>query len=265
MSENVKLRTTFNNVSSLYDSVRPNYPEQLFDDLIETVQLQKDAKLLEIGPGTGQATKPFVKRGFNITAVELGNNLADFVRKKFADNNNFKVITGAFENIDLKDKSFDLIYSATAFHWIKSEIKFSKPYEILKKGGHLAIIHTNHVSKEKEDKFFYACQPIYKKYKPGGKYNDKLKPILEKELKPKEYDNNFFEQVLFETYPVDISYSADEYIKLLNTYSPTLSMETEQRNKFLNEIKELINNKFDGNIEKNFAMSLTILRKKDSQ
>lgn len=133
MSENVKLRTTFNNVSSLYDSVRPNYPEQLFDDLIETVQLQKDAKLLEIGPGTGQATQPFVKRGFNITAVELGNDLADFVRKKFADNNNFKVITGAFENIDLKDKSFDLIYSATAFHWIKSEIKFSKPYKILKK------------------------------------------------------------------------------------------------------------------------------------
>jgi hypothetical protein len=42
-------------------------------------------------------------------------------------------------------------------------------------------------------------------------------------------------------------------------------METEQRSKFLNEIKELINNKFDGNIEKNFAMSLTILRKKDSQ
>lgn len=71
--------------------------------------------------------------------------------------------------------------------------------------------------------------------------------------------------MLFETYPVDISYSADEYIKLLNTYSPTLSMEEVQRSKFLNEIKELINNKFDGNIKKNFAMSLTILRKKDSQ
>lgn len=75
-------------------------------------------------------------------------------------------------------------------------------------------------------------------------------------------DNNFFEQVLFETYPVDISYSADEYIQLLNTYSPTISMETEERKKFLNEIKELINKKFDGIIEKNFAMSLTILRKR---
>ena len=265
MNKNIDLRTTFNKVTTLYDSVRPHYPEQLFDNLIKIVQLQKDAKLLEIGPGTGQATKPFIKRGFDITAVELGNDLADFVRDKFADNNNFKVIKGAFENIDLEAKSFDLIYSATAFHWIKPEIKFSKPYKILKKDGHLAIIHTNHVSKEKKDKFFYACQPIYKKYKPGGKYNDKLKPILEKELKPKEYDNNFFEQVLFETYSVDIIYSADEYIHLLNTYSPTISMEVEQRKKFLNEIKELINEEFGGSIEKHFAMSLTLLRKKDSQ
>jgi ubiquinone/menaquinone biosynthesis C-methylase UbiE len=54
MSKNIDLRTTFNKVTTLYDSVRPHYPEQLFDNLIKTVQLQKDAKLLEIGPGTGR-------------------------------------------------------------------------------------------------------------------------------------------------------------------------------------------------------------------
>ncbi len=263
MSKDKKLRTTFNKVAELYDLVRPHYPEQLFDTIVEIVQLQEDAKLLEIGPGTGQATEPLAKRGYDITAVELGSDLADFARDKLSKYKKLKIITGAFEEIKLESTSLDLIYSATAFHWIKPEIKFSKPYDLLKRGGHLAIIHTNHVSREKEDKFFYAIQPIYKKYKPGGKYDDEIRPILEEELKPDKYDKRFFELVFFKTYPLTIRYSASEFIQLLKTYSPTISMKAEERLKFLKEMEELINDEFDGSVEKHFAMSLSLLRKKD--
>ncbi len=263
MSQDNKLRTTFNKVAELYDLVRPHYPEQLFDSIVKVAQLHESAKLLEIGPGTGQATEPFVKRGYDITAVELGSDLADFTRDKLAEYKNLKIITGAFENINLESTSFDLIYSATAFHWIKPEVKFYKPYNLLKSGGHLAIIHTNNVSAEKEDEFFYALQPIYKKYRPGGEDLDGVHVKLADDLKPDEYDENYFERVFFRVYPFDVSYSAKKYVQLVNTYSATILMKPEERISFFKEIEELIDEKFGGSVQKYFAMTLTLLRKKD--
>jgi hypothetical protein len=58
MSGNQKraLRTTFEQVSELYDSSRPEYPALIFDDLVALAELAATAKILEIGCGTGQAT-----------------------------------------------------------------------------------------------------------------------------------------------------------------------------------------------------------------
>lgn len=262
MNKNVDLRATFNEEAELYDLVRPHYPEELFDSVVKTTQLQDDAKLLEIGPGTGQATEPFAKRGYEIIAVELGVSLANLARKKFKNYHNVKIITGAFEDIELPLSSFDLVYSATAINWVKPEFKFSKPYKLLKSNGYLAIIHTNHVSDEKNDDFFFAIQPIYKKYKPGGKYDDNLRFKHISELKADEIDENFFTPVLFQVFPLIIRYSANEYAQLLNTYSPQISMKPDQRANFIKEIKELINEKFGGSIQKHFAMTLTLAKKK---
>jgi len=262
MNKNVDLRATFNKEAKLYDLVRPHYPKELFDSIIKITQIQDDAKLLEIGPGTGQATESFAKRGYEIIAVELGSELADVARKKFEKFQNVKIITGAFEDIELSPSSFDLVYSATAINWVKPEVKFSKPHKLLKNGGHLAIIHTNHVSDEKNDEFFLATQPIYKKYKPGGKYNDSLRLSLPSELKADEIDENLFTSIFFRVFPLVVQYSAKEYAQLLNTYSPTISMEPEQRTRFLKEIEKLIEEKFGGSIQKHFAMTLTIAKKK---
>jgi len=176
--------------------------------------------LLEIGPGTGQATEPLAKRGYDITAVELGSDLAEVARKHLADYKNVKVITGAFEEVAFEQQTFDLIYAATAFHWIKPEVKFSKPHKILKDSGHLAIIGTNHVSDENGDEFFFASQPIYKRYKPGGKHDGNFRLKRVDELTADEVDENLFTPIFFHAFPHIVSYSAKEYAQLLNTYSP---------------------------------------------
>ncbi len=125
-----------------------------FDTLVQTTKLPSQAHLLEIGPGTGQATQPLAKRGYKITAIELGSELASVARETLKNYADVQVLTGAFEEIELPEQSFDLVYSATAFHWIKPEIQFTKPYKLLKSNGHLAIIHTNHVSDEKRRRLF---------------------------------------------------------------------------------------------------------------
>ena len=80
-----RLRATFEEVPELYDAARPLYPPQVFDDLVELTSLDAGSRVLEIGPGTGQATLPLAGRGFRVVGVELGERLAAFARRKLAD------------------------------------------------------------------------------------------------------------------------------------------------------------------------------------
>lgn len=260
MHNDINRRITFNNNAQTYREIRPKYPEALFDTLIQTAKLPGKAHLLEIGPGTGQATLPLAKRGYDITAIELGVSLANEARNTLKDYPNVRILTGAFEDVDLPYDSFDLIYSATAFHWIKPDVKFTKSHRILKSNGYLAVIHTNHVSNEEGDAYFFATAPIYKKYDPTDDETFRL-PRTEA-LKPSDVDVHLFTLVLFKTFPLIIRYTANEYVQLLSTFSPTLSMPIETREKFLADITKVINDQFGGSIDKHFAMSLTIARKK---
>jgi len=71
------LKHTFNEVAILYNEARPRYPDELFSTLIDITKLDTNATILEISSGTGQATKPLAQKGFQITAVELGQSLAE--------------------------------------------------------------------------------------------------------------------------------------------------------------------------------------------
>ncbi|MEI6462834.1 MAG: class I SAM-dependent methyltransferase [bacterium] len=261
MPRNYSLKTTFNSEAELYESIRPTYPEELFEDIIKHTQVDLDSKLLEIGPGTGQATRSFAKRGYDITAVELGEDLANVARKVLSKFKKVRVITSPFEDVELTPNSFDLIYSATAFHWVKPEVKFTKTFNLLVKDGCLAIIDTRHVSDEVGDDFFIASQPIYEKYKPGGKYDKNFKLPIRSDLKADKVDETLFKLVSFNSFPINIKYSGKEYADLQNTYSPVIALPSEQREGFLREIQMLIDNKFGGSILKPLAMTLTIVKK----
>lgn len=257
--DELKNKSTFNKVAALYNKARPNYPVALFEKLIDIANLLPKAKLIEIGPGTGQATKPLADKGFEITAIELGKDLADVARHELKNYPNVTVMTGSFEDIDLPDYSFDLVYAATAFHWIKPEIRYAKSHKLLKPSGHLAIIHTNHVSDEQGDLFFKSSQPVYEKYYV---HDGKDKPTLPAppDAQPTELDKKLFKMADFSCFPMIIEYTAAEYVELLNTYSPTLALSEYDRRNFLADIEVLINKDFDGKITKHFVMSLAVAK-----
>ncbi|HYX84607.1 MAG TPA: methyltransferase domain-containing protein, partial [Gaiellales bacterium] len=66
------LRTTFDSAADIYDRARPEYPEALFDELMRLSGLAAGDRVLEVGCGTGIATRPLVDRGLRVTCVELG-------------------------------------------------------------------------------------------------------------------------------------------------------------------------------------------------
>jgi ubiquinone/menaquinone biosynthesis C-methylase UbiE len=132
-------RTHFDEIVVNYDKARPEYPAPLFADVIKYIASAKGIKALEIGAGTGKSTFPFLDAGYDVTAVEMGANMAEFLTERFKGYDNFNVINATFEDVLLEDNCYDLIYAASAFHWVDKEIGLPKVIRLLKSGGVLAL------------------------------------------------------------------------------------------------------------------------------
>ncbi len=82
--------------------------------------------MVEIGSGSGKATASILKTVCRLTAVEYGKNFSELLKNKFKKYKNFSVITGKFEDTVFEDKAFDLVFSASAFHWIPEILGIAK-------------------------------------------------------------------------------------------------------------------------------------------
>ena len=161
--ERDRLRTTFDEAASLYDEVRPGYPEDLFDDIVSLSGIPAGGRILEIGCGTGQATVPLARRGYRIQCIELGENMAAVARRNLERYPNAEVRTGAFEESFLQEGAFDLAVSATAFHWLDPAVAYPKAARALRDGGSLALFWNVHVHSDASEGFFEAAQRIYER------------------------------------------------------------------------------------------------------
>jgi len=92
-----RLGRGFDSAADLYQQARPEYPEPLYDTLVEVAGVRVGDRLLEVGCATGKATLPLARRGFGITCVEIGPNLAAVARSNLAAFPFVEVMSGAFE------------------------------------------------------------------------------------------------------------------------------------------------------------------------
>jgi SAM-dependent methyltransferase len=259
MKDYLTPRETFDSVASLYNEIRPTYPDELFSSLMKVTGLLPGDKVLEIGPGTGQATKPLAMLGFDVLGIELGTALTSIAVGELKAYPTVRIVQGDFENITLPQNSFDLVVAATSFHWINPDVRFAKPHALLKDNKYLAIIHTHHISDDRGDIFFKTSLPIFDRFNFVDVPVPSLPPA--DSIKPTTLDGTRFRPVHFQCFRSVFNYSADDFCKLLNTYSNHLAASSDQLEGFLAEIRTLINNEFNGRIEKHFLMSLTVAQK----
>ncbi len=162
------LEWTFNTEAEKYEKMRPGYVSELYEDIFNYVTIDKLSNVVEVGIGGGQATPPILRTGCKLTAVEYGANLAELCRQKFKEFSNFSATTAKFEDFEYENNSCDLIYSASAFHWIPEEIGYKKVFGMLKSGGAFARF-ANHPYKDKgREEIHKAMQKIYAVYMPNS-------------------------------------------------------------------------------------------------
>ncbi len=264
----------YKGIAGIYEEIRPSYPEQLIEDVISKANLKLNSRLLEIGAGTGKATVQFAKKGFNINAIEIGEDMAEILCDKCIDYPNVSIEVASFEEcISTNAQKYDMIYSAQAFHWIDKNVKYRKCHELLNDGGYLVLFwynpSNNKLAKtieiqEKIDSIVdkYVANYSTDRGKPERLEHDGV--YKEDERKTEIESSGLFELIEKINYTQETSNNAQQYLKVMKSVPAFASIVDGLENGVLesmdNEITELINN-YGGYIGTLFNFSLYITKK----
>lgn len=243
-------RMHFDDIVDNYDRLRPEYPKELFEDIVQYSGASKGKSAVEIGAGTGKATYPFLDAGYDVTAIEIGSNMATFLLKRFSGQKGFNIVVSSFENAVLQEGSFDLIYAATAFHWVDAEIGCPKAFRLLKDGGVIALFRYNAIAAI-GDELYEEIQSIYEEHYYSY-YTSGTRPIKKTKedfKKPSEIYHSFrfedlksygFKDISMKFYDGYKAFNSDEYIAWLDTMSDHRGLPANNKMALYSEIKEAI-------------------------
>ena len=256
------LRATFDSVAAAYADARPTYPAEVFDALVGATGIGPDSLLLEVGCGPGTATLPLAELGCRIVAVELGAALAAEARRRLAAYPRVSVVTASFETYPPGEGTFDLVFAATAWHWVDPDVRYRRAHEVLRPGGHLAFWSASHVVPRDGDPFFQEIQQVYDEIGEGvpddhvwlgpGDLPDETAAIEASGL---------FEVSLVRHVDWETTYEADGYLALLDTFSGHIAMEEVKRAHLYAEIRRRLALRPDGLLRRHWGAVLHVARR----
>ena len=122
---------SFGVVAEAYERFRPAYPVELFD-VVMAYAGRPVRTALEIGAGTGKATRLFAQRGIRVTATEPDGAMLAELRKHVPAS--VRTVPAAFEDVR-SGESYGLVYAAAALHWTNPEGRWPRMAALLEPGG----------------------------------------------------------------------------------------------------------------------------------
>ena len=258
------LRSTFDTVAELYDRARPRYPEALYEELVARTGITAGDRAVEVGPGTGIATRELAALGLRITAVELGADLAAVARRNLAAFPDVEVVEAAFEEWQPPaELSFDLVVAATSWLWVDPDVGYRRAHALLRRGGHLAFWSATHAVPEGGDLFFRDLQDVYDEIGcglPGDAFWPT--PAEVPDGAQMVVDSGLFEDVSVSRFDWETTYDAEGYIDLLGTFSGHIAMEPWQRERLYGEIGRRLAERPDGTVRRHWVAVLHVARRR---
>lgn len=259
--ESGRRRESFDLVAQYYNVYRSPYPQKVVETVIALSNLHNGSRVLEIGCGTGQLSLPLAQYGIALLAIELGPHLAALAKQNLKRFPNVQVEVSSFEEWSLPPQKFNAVVSASAFHWLDPEIRFSKCAEALHPGGFLTILHVHHV-RGGTPGFFADTQPYYMKWGLSDDLSfQPPAPDNVPTLYPELDQLPFFRSIERYRFEIPMSHSTASYIGWLHTDSLVNSLNDQERAGFLQDIERLIESKYNGQAVRNFVYEVIVAQR----
>jgi SAM-dependent methyltransferase len=235
-------RLVFGEVAALYDRARPSYPAALIDDLVAWAQ--PDARALEVGAGTGKATRLLSARGVSVLGIEPSFEMAVYARAATEPLGNVEIVESDFERWQPAGVAFPLVYAAQAWHWVDQESGYAHARAALAPGGHLVAFWNRPAWGDTELR--RALSEVYRRTVPdlppdGPMHPDNPgAPGADEAWARAIAATDGLTDPSERAYEWSIQYTAREYVGLLGTMSEMRLLSDADRQALLDAVGEMI-------------------------
>jgi SAM-dependent methyltransferase len=279
----------FDDVAEVYERVRPRYPAELFDDLAALTRLPPGARLLEVGCGTGQATRDLLARGWHVHAVEPGPAMVARARRNTAGLP-FTVDLARFDDWDPRGATFDLLFSATAYHWVDPERRWTLAAAVLRPGAGIALVTNRTVAGGQFDEVYRASADLHARFAPEIEFGLPVtaRSILDtvhagrhdlgalwqaaesqgstvrsaSSAERRHLAGALFTPPEIRSYEWTVTYDTEDAVGLLSTYSPYLRVPAERRVPLLAGIADIVRTDFGGTVSRRYLAVMAVAERR---
>ncbi|NER81979.1 MAG: class I SAM-dependent methyltransferase [Leptolyngbya sp. SIO1D8] len=249
-------------VAEAYNKARPLYPQDLIRQVVDIAQLSSKLKILEVGCGPATATKAFAHLGSQIIGLEPNPDFYQLARNNCKQHPNIEFQNISFEEWVLEADRFDAVLAATSFHWIPQDVGYPKAAKALRENGYLILLW----NKELQPCYDVnqSLSKIYQIHAPSlvDRYEDRetQEKILQG-LGQIVIDLSLFDDLVFGHIETKVTYTSDEYLTLLNTYSPYLKLENKSKKALFEGLRNEIESDFGGSLHLSYISAFHIAQK----
>jgi len=246
-----------------YDEIRPAYPQQIYDLLTASGALREGAATLEIGAGSGLASRRLLDLGANpLVVVEPDKRFSRQLRSFAEGSDAVQVINSAFEVAQLPDGRFDLVCAATSFHWIDPVTGLARIAGLLKPGGHVALWWNVFGDPNRSDVFHEATRDLLSPLSesPSGQ-PEGIPFALDLEARRRDFAaSGGFEEPQFAMHRWTLVLDARQVGALYGTFAPVNRLPPAERRNTLEALMDIAEREFGGSVERNMISAIYLAR-----
>jgi SAM-dependent methyltransferase len=250
-------RRLFGSDPAAYDSARPGHAERVYDVLVDRCGLRPGVAVLEIGPGTGQATRQLLRLGADpLVAIEPDASLAAYLRESLPDRIDTRVV--ALEDADLPPGTFDLAAAASSFHWVDEETGLAKILAALRPGGWWSMWWTLFGVPGEPDAFITATSPLLEDLHASPTHGAADRPphALDTDARLAALEAAGFRELEHEVVRWSATWDTSGIRTLYATFSPIARLDAERQDEILDDVARIAERDFGGRVERTLLTSL---------
>jgi SAM-dependent methyltransferase len=211
-------------------------------------RLGLEQAIIEVGAGTGKATRLFASAGREIVALEPSAEMLEVARAACRDWSSVRFVQCDFESWVLPQRRFGLLISAQAWHWITHEVRYQKARAALERGAALAAfwsypdwgpVALRTALEDAYEEAYHEAGPNFSRSRPMHPSSDAREQFgsgWEAEISAAAG----FDYPETRTYRWVSRYSAEQYVRLLATHSDHVMLDAEVRKRLFDRVQAAI-------------------------